>query len=207
MLDRLGVKDLARVAQLSAEEAFRLLLTEREQVRQTDWARFEAELTKRTAEATQRQRDELHALSALTNELQATARAAEQQKAHEIQHANRRVEDSLRELATLRTQKHELESQLSKVARRGKLEELSFEEEVQTWPIIGVSEKLSRNGDFILAYRDASGKALEPQLLVDNKDKAAITGADIKKLIRMPKERRAPVGIVIAKEESQLRQF
>ena len=87
VLDRLGVKDFARVAQLSAEEAFRLLLQKQEHSRQNDWARFESELARRTAEIEQRHRDELH-----------TLRAAEQQQAHEIQHANRRVEDTLREM-------------------------------------------------------------------------------------------------------------
>jgi hypothetical protein len=49
ILDRLGVKDFARVAQLSAEEAFRLLLSKQRQDEQNVWARFEAELTKRTS--------------------------------------------------------------------------------------------------------------------------------------------------------------
>jgi hypothetical protein len=99
VLDRLGVKDFARVAQLSAEEAFRLLLQKQEHTVQNDWARFEAELAKRTADIAQRHKDELHALTTRTKELEGAARAAEQQKAHEIQHVNRRVEDFLREVA------------------------------------------------------------------------------------------------------------
>src|ERR1022692_2963642 len=91
VLDRLGVKDFARVAQLSAEEAFRLLLQKQEHSRQNDWARFEIELAKRTADIMERHKDELHAL-----------KVAEQQKAHEILYANRRVEDSLREVGELR---------------------------------------------------------------------------------------------------------
>lgn len=67
LLDRLGVKDFARVAQLNAEEAFRLLLQKQEHTRQNDWARFEAELAKRTADMAQRRKDELHALTARTN--------------------------------------------------------------------------------------------------------------------------------------------
>src|ERR1039458_293803 len=85
VLDRLGVKDFARVAQLSAEEAFRLLQQKHKQDEQSVWARFETLLTKRTAEIEQRHKDELHAL-----------RAAGQEKAHEIERAKRRVEDSLR---------------------------------------------------------------------------------------------------------------
>jgi hypothetical protein len=95
---------------------------------------------------------------------------------------------------------------MSKAARRGKLEELSFEGEVRTWAGIHISDKLPKSGDFILAYRDSGGAALEPRMLADNKDKAAIGEADIKKLIRDAKERRAPVGVIVAKDETQLRQ-
>jgi hypothetical protein len=170
------------------------------------WARFEAELTKRTAEIAQRHRDELHALIARTKELEGSARTMEQQKAHEIEHINRRVEDSLREVGILRERNHELEAEMSKVARRGKLEEMSFEDEVQTWPGMCVSEKLPKNGDYLLAHRDPSGAPLEPRLLIDNKDKAAVTEGDIKKLIRDAKERHVPIGVIAAKDETQLRQ-
>ena len=34
-----------------------------------------------------------------------------------------------------------------------------------------VSEKLARNGDYLLAFRDPSDAPLEPRLLIDNKDK------------------------------------
>ena len=206
VLDRLGVKDFARVAQLSAEEAFRLLLSKHKDDERNVWARFEAELGKRTADITQRHKDELHALTARAKELEGVARTVEQQNAHEIEHINRRVEDSLREVAKLRERNHELETQMSKVARRGKLEEMSFEDEVQTWPGMCVSEKLPKNGDYLLAFRDPSGAVLEPRLLIDNKDKAAITEGDIKKLIRDAKERHVPIGVIAAKDETQLRQ-
>ena len=75
VLDRLGVKDFARVAQLSAEEAIRLLLSKHQQDEQSGWARFEAELGKRTAEIAQSHRDELHALVARTKELEGAARS------------------------------------------------------------------------------------------------------------------------------------
>ena len=162
ILDRLGVKDFARVAQLSAEEAFRLLQGQYRQDGESLWARFESELVKRTTDIAEHHKDEIHTLTVRTKELEASAKVNEQQTAHEIQHANRRVEDSLREVAKLQERNHELESQMSKVARRGKLEELSFEDEVRTWPGISISEKLPKNGDFILAYRDAGGAALEP---------------------------------------------
>jgi hypothetical protein len=69
-----------------------------------------------------------------------------------------------------------------------------------------VSEKLGRNGDYLLSYRDPSGAPLEPRLLVDCKDKAAVCETDIKKLIRDAKERRITVGVIVTKDESQLRQ-
>ena len=45
VLDRLGVKDLARVAQLSAEEAFRMLLNEHKKEENTLWLRSRPSLT------------------------------------------------------------------------------------------------------------------------------------------------------------------
>jgi hypothetical protein len=127
-------------------------MSKHQQDEHSGWARFEAELAKRTAAIAQSHRDELHALVTRTSELEGAQKIAEQQKAHEIEHANRRVEDSLREIATLRERNHELESQMSKVARVGKKEELDFAEDARTWAGICVSEKLPRNGDFILAY-------------------------------------------------------
>jgi hypothetical protein len=206
VLDRLGVKDVSRIAQLSAEEAFRLLLSKHQQDEQNVWARFDAELTKRTALIAERHKDELHSLTARTKELEAAARAAEQQRSHEIESANRRVEDSLREVANLRERNHELESEMAKVARVGKREEMDFAEEVRTWAGIHISNKLPKNGDYLLAYRDPSGAALEPRLLVDNKDKAAIGESDIRKLVRDAKERHAPVGVIVTRDEAQLRQ-
>ena len=54
VLERLGMKDFARVAQLSAEEALRLLAMKENDADQARWARFEAELARRLAEASQR---------------------------------------------------------------------------------------------------------------------------------------------------------
>jgi hypothetical protein len=188
ILDRLGAKDFARVAQLSAEEAFRLLQNKHDHEHQGAWARFETELAKRTAEIRERHKDELRTAQSERDDL------------------TRRVEDCLREVAELRERNQELEGEMSKAARRGKLEEISFEQEVRTWAGICVSEKLPKNGDFILAYRDPSGTPLEPRIVIDNKDKAVVSEGDIKKLIRDAKERRSAVGIIVAREESQLRQ-
>jgi len=207
VLDRLGVKDMARVAQLSAEEAFRLLLQKQEHAVQNDWARFESELVKRTADIALHHKDELHSLIARTKELESAARVAEQQKSHEIQHLNRQVEDSLREPATLQERNNKLESELRKVARIGKREEIDFAEEARCWPGISITEKLPKNGDFILAFRDPSGKPVEPRMLLDNKDKTSVVESDVDKLVRDAKERSLPVAVLVTREETQLRQI
>jgi hypothetical protein len=188
VLDRLGVKDFARVAQLSAEEAFRLLQQKHTHDQQSVWSRFETELAKRTAEIRERHKDELRSAQSDRDDL------------------IRRVEDYLREVGQLRERNQQLEAEMAKVARVGKREELDFAEDARTWAGIVVSEKLSKNGDFLLAFSDPSGAALEPRIVVDNKDKACVTESDLKKLIRDTKERRCPVGIIVAREESQLRQ-
>jgi DNA repair exonuclease SbcCD ATPase subunit len=179
--------DFARVAQLSAEEAFRLLQNRHDHEHQRAWSRFETELAKRATQIREQHKDEL--------------RSAQSDRAD----LTRRVEDWLRELAELRERNHQLETEMAKVARIGKREEISFAEEARTWVGIVVSEKLPKNGDYVLAFRDPSGAPLEPCILVDNKDKTAVSEGDIKKLIRDAKERRSPVGVIVAREESQLR--
>ncbi len=188
VLDRLGVKDFARVAQLSAEEAFRLLQNKHDREHQTAWSRFETELAKRTAEIRERHKDELRSAQSNRDDL------------------TRRVEACLREVAELRERNQALESELSKGARVGKREEMDFADEARSWAGIAISEKLPKNGDFILAYRAPNGDPTEPRIVVDNKDKATVSESDIKKLIRDVKERRSMVGVIVAREESQLRQ-
>ena len=102
ILDRLGVKDFARVAQLSAEEAFRLLQNRHDHDQQSVWSRFETELAKRTAEIRERHKDELRSAQSDRDDL------------------TRRVEDCLREVAQLRERNQQLEAEMAKVARRGK---------------------------------------------------------------------------------------
>jgi len=207
VLDRLGVRDFARVAQLSAEEAFRLLQQKHNGDEQNAWARFEAELAKRIGEVKQRHSDELRALGGRIRELESAAKVSEQQNALDVQRVraelegklrseqsqkedlNRRVEDYFREISQLRERNQQLEAEMAKVARVGKREEIDFAEEARTWSGIHVSEKLSRNGDYVIAYRDPSGAPLEPRMLVDNKDKSAIAEGDIDKLVRDAKER------------------
>jgi hypothetical protein len=188
VLDRLGVKDFARVAQLSAEEAFRLLQAKHDHEHETAWSRFEGEVAKRTADIKERHKDELRSAQLERDNL------------------TRRVEECLREVAQLRERNQQMEAEMAKVAHVGKREEMDFAEEARSWGGIAVSEKLPKNGDFLLSYRDPSGAPVEPRMIVDNKDKASVTEGDFKKLIRDAKERRCPVGIVVAREEGQLRQ-
>ena len=188
ILDRLGVKDFARVAQLSAEEAFRLLQQKHSNDHQNAWSRFETELAKRTAEIRDRHKDELRlALS-------------------EKESLSRRVEDFLREIAQLHEKNQLLEGEMAKVARIGAREEMDFAEEARTWAGIWISDKLPRNGDFILAYRAPNGEPTEPKILIDCKDKSAVAESDIEKLVRDAKERSIRVATLITREESQLRQ-
>jgi predicted nuclease with TOPRIM domain len=188
ILDRLGVKDFARVAQLSAEEAFRLLQQRHDREHQSAWSKFESELTKRTAELRERFKDDL--------------RLAVSEK----DNLSRRVEDSLREIGEVREKNQLLEAELAKVARIGKREEMTFEEEVRTWAGVWISDKLPRNGDFILAYRAPNGDPLEPRILIDNKDKSTIAESDIDKLVRDARERSIQIAALVAREEHQLRQ-
>jgi gas vesicle protein len=99
ILDRLGVKDFARVARLSAEEAFRLLQSKHDREHQNAWSRFETELTKRVAEIREQHKDEVQTLQSRRDDL------------------TRRVEDCLREVAELRERNQELEMEFSKTAR------------------------------------------------------------------------------------------
>lgn len=188
ILDRLGVRDFARVAQLSAEEAFRLFVEKHKDDQQSVWLRFETELAKRIAEIREHHKDELHAIQSNRNDL------------------TRRVEDSMREVAQLRERNQELEAEMSKVSRIGKREEMDFADEVRTWAGISVSEKLPRNGDFVLSYRDPSGAPVEPRMLVDNKDKTIVGENDIDKLVRDAHVRSIPVAVLVARTEDQLRQ-
>jgi hypothetical protein len=185
VLARLGVKDFARVARLSAEEAFRLLSREH----QTAWSKFDVELAKRTAEIREQHKDELRLAVS------------------ERESLNRRIEDSLREIAQLREKNQLLESEMAKVARVGKREEMEFAEEARSWAGVWISDKLPRNGDFILAYRVANGEPAEPKILIDCKDKLLIAESDVQKLVRDAKERSIPIAALVAHDETQLRQI
>jgi len=64
-----------------------------------------------------------------------------------------------------------------------------------------------RTGDYVLAFRDPRGAPVEPRILVDNKDKAAVAESDIDKLVRDAKERLLSFAVLVTREESQLRQL
>jgi hypothetical protein len=189
VLDRLGVKDFARIAQLSAEEAFRLLQQKHSIDQQTAWSRFETELAKRTTEMREQHKDELRLAHSVKETL------------------TRRVEDSLREVSELREKNHQLEAEMAKVARVGKREEMDFADEARSWAGVWISDKLPRNGDFILSYRAPSGDPVEPRILIDCKDKSTIAESDIDKLVRDAKERSIGIAALVARDETQLRQI
>jgi hypothetical protein len=259
VLERLGMKDFARVAQLSAEEAIRLILKKEKDGEQARWAKFEAELARRVAEATGKHNAELQRLQAekselaarlkgieknasatldnarqeerlaaekelqkqvgsLTNqvaELEAALRLAEEQKKAEVAktradleaalsgekaRANdlaRQGKDYLQEIGSLRERNQQLEAEMAKVARVGKKEELDFADEARSWPGIWVGEKLPRNGDYLMAFSDATGNAQEPIMVIDNKDKATVAEADVRKLVRDARERKLAVAVLV----------
>jgi myosin heavy subunit len=267
VLERLGMKDFARVAQLSAEEAIRLILKKEKDAEQARWAKFDAELARRLAEVTgthsaelqrlQAEKSELAArlkglektasatldnarqeerlaaekelqkqLASLTKqiaELEAAQGLAEEQRKAEVAKTradleaalssekarandlSRQGNDYLREITSLRDRNLQLEAEMAKVARVGKREELDFADEARSWPGIWVGEKLPRNGDYLMAFSDAAGNALEPIMVIDNKDKAIVAEADVRKLVRDARERKHPVAVLVTREESQLR--
>jgi hypothetical protein len=267
LLERLGMKDHARVAQLSAEEAVRLLVARDKDAEQSRWVRFESELAKRTNEVISKHNAELQKLqtekseiaarlksfeenasanldnarqeerlasekafqqqmAGLTRriaELEATQKLAEEQKEAETakirvelesalnaekakaDDLNRQAKDRLQEIVGLRERNKELEIEMAKAARIGKKEEMDFAEEARSWPGIWVGEKLPRNGDYLLAFSDAAGNALEPIMVVDNKDKATVTESDIRKLVRDARKRNLLMAVLVARDESQLR--
>jgi hypothetical protein len=78
VLERLGMKDFARVAQLSAEEAIRLVLNKEKDAEQARWAKFDGELSRRLAEVTGKHAAELQRLQAEKSELTARLKGLEE---------------------------------------------------------------------------------------------------------------------------------
>jgi len=129
MFERLGMKDIARVAQLSAEEAMRLLKQEHADQQNSLWVRFETELARRLGEISSRHNDELHsALSAKgtvelkLRELQSSqAVVVENAKAQERFETERKVHT---EMQVLHRKISDLEA-FKKVFEEGKNAELA----------------------------------------------------------------------------------
>src|ERR1022692_3890528 len=94
------MKDFARVAQLSAEEAIRILLKTEKESEQARWAKFEVELTKRLAEVNQKHNAELQKLQTEKNEV--SVRLKEQR--HRCQQRQAAGTAHCRERATETTQ-------------------------------------------------------------------------------------------------------
>jgi hypothetical protein len=267
VMERLGMRDYARVAQLSAEEAIRLIMKKEKDAEQARWLKFDSELSRRLAAAADKHNAELQRLQAEKSELavrleefqksatttlanarqqerltverelqkqltaltkqiaglEAAQKLAHEQKAAEIttvkaeleaalsaekaraDDLDRRVSDHFREIGELLRRNEKLEPEMAKVARVGRKEELDFAEEVRSWPGVWVGEKLPRNGDYLMAFSDAAGNAVEPTMVVDNKDKAAVAESDVRKLVRDAKERKLAVAVLVARDESQLR--
>jgi hypothetical protein len=70
----------------------------------------------------------------------------------------------------IRDRNGELETEMAKVAGIGKKEEIEFAEDLLSWPEIWISDELTPRGDYLVAFRDGAGNALDPKMVVDNKD-------------------------------------
>ena len=115
VLERLGMKDYARVAQLSAEEAIRLLAAKGKDAEQARWARFEAELAKRVSEVTGRHNAEVQRLHAEKSELAARLKGLEESASATLENARQEERlaterESQKQLAAVSRQVAELEA-------------------------------------------------------------------------------------------------
>jgi hypothetical protein len=124
VLERLGMKDFTRIAQLSAEEAIRLIVTKDKDSEQNRWAKFDVELTKRLAEVNEKHQVELHKLQTEKSEIALRLAESEKNSSVSIEHAKQHerltTEKELQnQLAALNKRIAELEA-VQKVADEGK---------------------------------------------------------------------------------------
>ena len=144
------------------EEAFRLLLQKHNHDEQNVWARFETELTKRTAEIERQHGEQLQPLVVRIKELESAAnvsvRAEDPRNSNgselncedklRTEHSqkvdlSRRVEDYFREITQLRDRNQELESRDGEGRpRRQAVKKSTFAHEARTWAGVSFSEKL-----------------------------------------------------------------
>jgi colicin import membrane protein len=103
------MKDFARVAQLSAEEAIRLILKKEKDAEQARWAKFDAELARRVAEVTGKHSAELQGLQAEKSELAARLKGLEKTASATL--------DNARQEERLNAEK-ELQQQLAVLTKR-----------------------------------------------------------------------------------------
>ena len=115
VLERLGMKDFVRVAQLTAEEAIRLFTVKEKDAEQARWAKFDAELARRVTEVTGKHSAELQKIQAEKSELAAHLKGLEKTASATLDNA--RQEERLaaekelqKQLATLTKQIAELEA-------------------------------------------------------------------------------------------------
>jgi len=115
MMERLGMRDYAHVAQLSAEEAIRLIMKKERDAEQARWLKFDAELSRRLAEVTAKHDAELKRLQTEKSEL--AIRLEQVQKSATATLDNVRQEERLaaekesqKQLAALTKQIAELEA-------------------------------------------------------------------------------------------------
>jgi chromosome segregation ATPase len=122
------MKDFARVAQLSAEEAFRLLRQKHTQDESNAWVRFEAELTKQVNAITERYNSQLQTLRNEKGGLEIRLQELEKNQAEMLKNAKEserlETEKGLRdEMVALDGRIKELEAQ-AKVAESEKAVEV-----------------------------------------------------------------------------------
>jgi hypothetical protein len=129
VLERLGMNDFARVAQLSAEEALRLLLKEHKDEENTLWLRFEAELSRRLTDVTSKHNNELQSLQTEKGALE--VRLGEFQKNQEILLKNTKVSERLDAEKQLQDQIVALNSRISDLAAKTELFEQQKAVELQ----------------------------------------------------------------------------
>ncbi|MCC6574821.1 MAG: hypothetical protein IT462_13660 [Planctomycetes bacterium] len=247
IIKKTGMKDISRVAEITATKALAL-------AHDSLWNKYEAKLNQQVADRTDKLEQKLRSTEAdranLEKQLKVEAENARKKQLADDQAANavaleklqnelarikgelaqaqgkvsnlpREVElareatkqDLSRQLTSeqeankrMAQELGELRMKLAATAVQGRVEERSFEEEVREWPQFHVSDKLARNGDYILSLRDASGASWKgSELLIDNKDKDKVAADDLTKLIRDIKQRKYNLGAIVASDENVLR--
>src|ERR1019366_3482302 len=128
VLERLGMKDFARVAQLSAEEAIRILLKTEKESEQARWARFEVELTKRLAEVNAKNNAELQKLQTEKNEVSVRLKEFEKNSATTL--CNAKQQERLTTEKELQKQLNTLNGRIADLEAAQKLAEEQKKTEV-----------------------------------------------------------------------------